>query len=500
MVDLGLRVEEERNKALEAENSRQDERLRDAEQLRFLLLITLILAALAIASLLLAGYRSRQLRRGEIHMRRILQQIQEGILTFDSQLRIQTGYSQYVENVFERSLIGQHILHDVLAAGPFTADEIRTFEEVLSLSMSEGPLTWEFNQHLLPWEFTWKKDRIFALHWQPIYGSHGRMSSILLSFRDITHQKELAELLARERLRSDRIMRCLQELIQIGPEKTARVFHDTRAFLKSYTNWMAHGQEKAIFRSLHTLKGLARSLGLRELAQAAHDFEDVFMNKTPTKSDMDEAFERFQTSFSAYTALEIHGVATQHQGKSLFACLDPLLPDLRQRSEDNALEFSGIMARDQVHVWPAAILKQLEPILMHALNNVIDHGYLQPQKEGHRVGPVRIEVEAEENESGLQLTIRDYGHGIAWAKLRERAARIGRPSLSDAELAQLVFEDRLSTTDEISATSGRGVGMSAVRSLCEESGGRAQFQPNDRGPGAMLCLHWPQPRALSSGF
>jgi tetratricopeptide (TPR) repeat protein len=500
MVDLGLRVQEERNRVLEAENSMQNQRLRDAEELRFLLMISLILAAVAIASLLLAAIRSRQLRRGEMHMRRILQQIQEGILTFDAELRIRTGYSQYVENVFGRPLVGQHILRDVLAAGPFTADEIRTFEEVLSLSMSEGPLTWEFNQHLLPWELTWNKERILALHWQPIYGSHGRMSSILLSFRDITHQKELMKELALERLRSDRITRCLQELIELGPEKTARVFQDTRGFIKSCPQWIAEGQNAEIFRRLHTLKGLARSLGLRELAQAAHDFEDIFMKKTPARHDIEAALERFQAGFAAYTAVELYGATPPHTVKSLFACLDPLLPDLRHRSEDSGLEFEGITACDHVSFWPPGILNKLEPIFVHALNNVIDHGYRGPQSEGQSVGAVRIEVEASEDAAGLHLTIRDYGHGIAWTKLRERALRLGLGSLSERELAQLVFEDRLSTTSEITATSGRGVGMSAVRSLCQEDGGVVEFQANDRGPGAMLRIHWPQPRALSSGF
>ncbi len=500
MVDLGLRVEEERNKALKAENTMQNQRLRDAEQLRFLLMISLVLAALAIASLLLAAYRSRQLQRGEMYIRRILQQIQEGILTFDAHLRIRPGYSQYVENVFGKSLAGQHILRDVLAEGPFTKDEIRTFEEVLTLSISEGPLTWEFNQHLLPWELNWKKDRIFALHWQPIFGSRGRMSSILFSFRDITHQKELTEQLAFERLRSDRITRCLQELIALGPEKTARVLQDTREFLKNGPAWIAKSQNAEIFRKLHTLKGLARSLGMRELAQAAHEFEDIFMNKTPPVTDVEEAFQRFQNSFAAYTALELNGSASHHKGQSIFACLDPLLPDLRRRSEEHGLSFQGVAAMDDVSVWPAPILDKLEPILMHVLNNVIDHGYLHPRKEGHTVGAVRIEVEARDDASGIHLTIRDYGHGIAWKKLRERARELGRSSLTDAELTQLVFEDNVSTTIEICSTSGRGMGMSAVRSLCEEDGGSVQFQANDRGQGAMLRLHWPHRQALSSGF
>ena len=100
----------------------------------------------------------------------------------------------------------------------------------------------------------------------------------------------------------------------------------------------------------------------------------------------------------------------------------------------------------------------------------------------------------------LHLTIRDYGYGIAWTKLRERAFKRGLASHSERELAQLVFEDHVSTTNEVTATSGRGVGMSAVRSLCQEDGGTVEFQANDRGSGAMLRIHWPQPRALSSGF
>jgi chemotaxis protein histidine kinase CheA len=326
------------------------------------------------------------------------------------------------------------------------------------------------------------------------------LSSILLSFRDITHQKELMKELALERLRSDRITRCLQELIELGPETTARVFHDTRSFMKSCPQWIAQRQNAEIFRRLHTLKGLARSLGLRELAQAAHDFEDIFMTRTPTRYETEAALERFQAGFAAYTAVELYGAASHHAVKSLFACLDPLLPDLRRRSEDSGLAFEGVTARDHVSHWPPNVLNKLESIFVHALNNVIDHGYLGSQSEGQSVGPVRIEVDAIEDTAGLHLTIRDYGQGIAWTKLRERALRLGLGSLSERELAQLVFEDRLSTTSEITATSGRGVGMSAVRSLCEEDGGAVELQSNDRGSGAMLRIHWPQPRALSSGF
>ncbi|HYX35536.1 MAG TPA: tetratricopeptide repeat protein [Oligoflexus sp.] len=499
MVDLGLRVEEERNRTLKAENDSQSQRLKDAEHLRFLLMISLILAAVAIASLLLAANRSRQLRRGELHMRRILQQIQEGILTFDDQLRIRAGYSQYVEKVFGKPLHGRHILRDVLASAPFTTEDMQIFQEVLTLSMSEGPLTWELNQHLLPVELIWQNERILSLQWQPIFGSRGRMSSILLSFRDMTHQKELMQQVAFERLRGDRITRCLQELTQLGPIKASRMFQDTRDFLSSCPKWLSDRHGAEIFRRLHTLKGLARSLGLRDLAQAAHDFEDIFVGREPDPAELQQSLVRFQACFDDYVSLESHVTlaprAAMASEQSLFSSLDHLLPGLRRRCLDNGLDFQGVVVRDFVRHWPSRVVEKLESIFVHAMNNAIDHGYLQPRKEGQVVDSVCIEVDAEQDAGGIRLVIRDYGRGIAWSKLRERAQAMGKWGLSDHELTHLVFADGLSTTETVTNTSGRGVGMSAVQSLCHETGGSLQFQPNDRGPGAMLSLHWPQPRA-----
>jgi hypothetical protein len=74
--------------------------------------------------------------------------------------------------------------------------------------------------------------------------------------------------------------------------------------------------------------------------------------------------------------------------------------------------------------------------------------------------------------SGLavQLRLSDDGRGLALDLLR---ARSGQRSLSDAELAEAVFTFGVSSASELSSTSGRGVGLDALRSELRQRGADA---------------------------
>jgi hypothetical protein len=55
------------------------------------------------------------------------------------------------------------------------------------------------------------------------------------------------------------------------------------------------------------------------------------------------------------------------------------------------------------------------------------------------------------------------------------AARRVKPDLAeDTTLEELLFMDGVSSRSEVTQTSGRGVGMSAVRHACEVEGGRLE--------------------------
>lgn len=77
----------------------------------------------------------------------------------------------------------------------------------------------------------------------------------------------------------------------------------------------------------------------------------------------------------------------------------------------------------------------------------------------------------------MQLHIRDDGKGLHLTKICQQASERGIALNFDAwdrnSIANLIFETGLSTKDQVTEISGRGVGMTAVRKLLQEIGGEA---------------------------
>lgn len=144
------------------------------------------------------------------------------------------------------------------------------------------------------------------------------------------------------------------------------------------------------------------------------------------------------------------------------------------------------------------VLEALKDPLMHLLRNAIDHGIESPQ-ERQRAGksPVgRIEMSVEQRGSEIILTVSDDGHGIDLQRVRKSVVRnrilseVEAASLSDDELRGYIFHPGLSTSDQVTAVSGRGLGMDIVRDRVESLRGRVSIQ-SAPGQGTSTILNVP---------
>jgi chemotaxis protein histidine kinase CheA len=115
--------------------------------------------------------------------------------------------------------------------------------------------------------------------------------------------------------------------------------------------------------------------------------------------------------------------------------------------------------------------------LMHIVRNALDHA-IEPPEERLAAGKPRegcVRIEAFQRGNQVVVAVADDGRGIDRAALRERAEATGlvQPddALGDRELVDLVFAPGISTCGEVSATSGRGVGMDVVRTNIGMLGG-----------------------------
>ncbi|MBW4686596.1 MAG: hybrid sensor histidine kinase/response regulator [Komarekiella atlantica HA4396-MV6] len=117
-----------------------------------------------------------------------------------------------------------------------------------------------------------------------------------------------------------------------------------------------------------------------------------------------------------------------------------------------------------------SILEALNEPLMHLLRNAFDHGIEEPATRRTLGKPEQglIEIKATHHSNRTLITMRDDGRGISLEKIRDRALTMGLDasllaSASDEELLSLIFEPGFSTSDQVTALSGRGVGMDIVR-------------------------------------
>jgi len=151
------------------------------------------------------------------------------------------------------------------------------------------------------------------------------------------------------------------------------------------------------------------------------------------------------------------------------------------------------------------IIDTLVEPLVHLLRNAVDHGI-------GKSGTIRLTAQRERDHA--LISVEDDGRGIDW-QLVVRAAlkreiistkkgKEYRSYLSSlrgqltpggssqdtrgqmAEIEDLVYHPRLSTKETVSETSGRGVGLSAVKNFVEEMGGRVIVEspiPKEDKPG-----------------
>src|SRR5438874_10816833 len=144
------------------------------------------------------------------------------------------------------------------------------------------------------------------------------------------------------------------------------------------------------------------------------------------------------------------------------------------------------------------MIEMIRDPLTHIIRNAVDHGIETPAerlKAGKREIGV-LAVSARQSGNQILIDIHDDGRGIDGKKLVDKAIANGVVDKSDAaqltqrEQLALIFEAGLSTAKEVTAISGRGVGMDVVRSNVERIGGVVEVDSR-LGEGTRMTLRVP---------
>lgn len=151
------------------------------------------------------------------------------------------------------------------------------------------------------------------------------------------------------------------------------------------------------------------------------------------------------------------------------------------------------------------VIEQISDPLKHMIRNSIDHGIEMPE-ERRQIGKAEIGViwlKAFQREGNIFIEISDDGKGIdkksVLAKAIEKGQAEAGKSYSDKEIFDMLFAPGLSTSENVSELSGRGVGMDVVKRNIEDLRGSIEIT-SEEGKGSTFRIKLPLTLAIIDGM
>jgi HPt (histidine-containing phosphotransfer) domain-containing protein len=462
-------------------------------------------------------------------IRSIMQSIELGIFAIHGpgQL-IHKDHSSYLKNILELDqLENQKALPLLFAQSNISDDQQHQVQSVVLATLGESVLNFELNKEAFPRSMIrYTRDgevRNFELGWNPIVNDADEVDKILVSVSDVTDLRKWEQ----EARHSAEELNMVAEVINIRESEFQRFIKSSQDLLQQNVTLLTQKdaqlplQEltKIILMNLHTVKGAARTLQFRGLADRIHQLEQATGDGVSLRDLLDEhhvlvryiaeyqklAVEKLgrtaenqirivlsaQQAVRAYTFIQdIHEAALDPVRTALQNQLFTTLPELMREILRNA----DSLARDLDKPKPIIDFKAplllvdsrvdeiLRHIFFHLIRNAMDHG-IETAEERLRKGKNAagtILLHVEEQDDHLVFRLQDDGQGLRLQKIQELAVAQGllppARGMKPQAIAEQLFSLGISTAPHVTQISGRGLGMAAVARFIYESGGSLRIE------------------------
>lgn len=151
------------------------------------------------------------------------------------------------------------------------------------------------------------------------------------------------------------------------------------------------------------------------------------------------------------------------------------------------------------------ILQVISDSLIHLIRNSVGHGIEKPdiRKQCGKQEEGVVTLSASSESDTVLIKIKDDGAGIDPQRIKQKAiekkliSTQDASQMSDRDLIMLIFEPGFSTMDQVTAISGRGVGMDVVKRALDSIGGTIQVD-SMIGEGSIFTLSLPSSMAVKS--
>ncbi|HET9238286.1 MAG TPA: 7TM diverse intracellular signaling domain-containing protein [Oligoflexus sp.] len=454
----------------------------------------------------------------------ILENLPQGVLAFDGKGQILPTFSQSLTHLLAADAVaGADIFELLFDKSSLDRDAMEQIKATFQICFGEHRLNFDLNRAIFPDRISFDRSgsqRIFELGWSPLCSELDAIEYILLTISDVTELKVLEQ---------------QSHLLQQKSRILEAYVDGTLLRLRSF---LAHGRSKlgdliqvsvwdaaavdAMFREIHTIKGNARTFRLNDLAQKAHDFEmDLSAGRDNPQAlprdrvrmhlgDMDQkmsALLEFVDALSRDRSLSSGEGQKASFDERLWQRFRNQLPELLPPDvlKKNLAELEYVRAAEYFQKLgdscpvpggkPAPEIacdiqsdlylaedgaSRIQDFVVHLLRNSLDHGIEKPElrQQKGKPGYGRITFRMFVKNSRLVVEYSDDGDGLDLKRIKQKALdrKLCRdPGVSLAEAVNFIFLPGFSTAEVVSLTSGRGVGMDAVRQDIQALGGTLEW-------------------------
>jgi len=360
-------------------------------------------------------------------------------------------------------------------------------------------------------------ERHYRLQFCPLHRD-GELHRLLVTLSDVT-----AEMAARGAQRAQEDLAEVVRCYASDPKGVLAFYKEAQELVRDIAE---PSDATELARSLHTLKGGGSLMGMRQLAGLIHDAEQRVLDEGVCPGGCDDVLDH-------WTEIEaVLGPILGPSGEEFTTLPRQALVDLADHLDRSDVRAARDWANDRLtepvstplerlaaasralaerlglptlrHEVQASSVR-LDPVrwrpfwasMAHVVRNCVDHGIEAPDDRVAVGKPMEgtLIFQAHADHDELEIVVGDDGRGIDWARVRQSAAERGLPCDTPGQLQAALFADGLSTRDEATALSGRGVGLAAVQDLVARWGGHIVVDTR-RGEGTLFRFVFPVRKAL----
>jgi two-component system chemotaxis sensor kinase CheA len=451
--------------------------------------------------------RTQELHQRNADMRLVLDNVDQGFLGVDLRGDLSPERSAIVSHWLGEARAGETLFSWVERSFAGKGDVFRVAWD--GLVEEWMPLEMRIDQ--LPRELQ-TPDRCFAFAYKPVFEGE-KLDKLLVVITDTT------ALLAKRRAEEEE-----QELAQVVRKllQDRNGFRDFVAEADELISAIEVSNDWQRLRHLHTLKGNAAIFGFTSLSRLCHEIEDAVQERVSSMTadelqKLRNTWTRLKDKVSVLTESRSNALEISHADfDQLLARIDAHAPPAELRAliakwrltavesrlarlADYARALAERLGKSPIDVRIEANGVRLDPqawthiwqSLVHVVRNAIDHGLETSDEriEKHKPNFGSLVLRTRLDGKLFKIDVEDDGRGIDWEQVARVAKKRGLPHQTPDQLNDALWADGLSTREQATDTSGRGVGLSAVKQVCLETGGLIRIQ-SEAGRGSCFSFEW----------